>query len=294
MLLSMKFTIFLISVLTSFSVFAQSDFYPQKDIESFLKLNSNQMRNYVLSLDIELYKFETGGPPDSDIVASDFLAQVPLVKKSDFNRFKDLFSGDVLGVFFSRHNSYYNVKKDTMLLSSEADTWTLAHELSHALIDQNRHKNGVVLEEKSFTDLANAKEDYEEAMSMYRNFGRFLSPERAQAAFISTKVWTKILIELLYAFELEEVKIERALRAMHESNPSGALRKYSYDRSPWYSQRNCQSAVTKSQYAKEVIEYFESILDSESKKLIDQDVQEYKKFVTYEASAIAEYCLLKK
>lgn len=288
----MKFCIILILLNLSLAVNAQDSFYPKKDIENFLILNPEKMHNFVNGLDIEIYKFETDGTPDDSILVTEFLHDIPLVNKKKFSKFKDLFDGNTLGVFFSRHNSYYDLTKDTLLLSSEADMWTIAHELSHALIDKERHRHGVVVEELSFSMLDNAKEDYEELMNMYRNFGVFLNDHYLERAFDSIEVWTKLTIELLDVYELEEVKIERALRGMYESNKHKALSKSSYDRSPWYSKRNCQVAIDKSQNAQDVVEYFESILDKDSRVFIQEKLDKHKSYLKSAVVRIGNFCRL--
>lgn len=270
--------------------FAQSDFFPQQKIESFLLLKTPAMVDYVRSLDIELFKFETDGTSDTDKISEDFLAATPKMDMDAFKRFSDLFEGDNLGVYLSRHNVLNNVKKDTLLLSSEADLWTIAHELSHALIDRHRHEEGNQVSVSNLNQLMNANEDYEEAMGLYRQFGKFLSLDYAVRAFEAMKASTGILIELLYAYELEEVKIERALISIYESKKSSGLSKRAYETSLWYSKRSCQKAMDKALHAKEIIEYFESILDSQMKKQIDQKLQEHRARVSAQYGHIVKYC----
>ena len=236
----MKFKVCLMLVFLHVSAFAQSDYYPQDEIENFLQLGPKDMINFIRTQEIDLFKFETDAMADSEKESQDFLRDLRLVNKNDFNHISDLFDGGTLGVFFSHHNSYYRVKKDTLILSSEADMWTIAHEVSHALIDKNRHRNKIVREDHSFELLSNAKDDYEEAMSMYKTFGKFLSTARAEETFETIKIWTTLTTELLYTYELEEVKIERALRNLFENKRSHKLIKSSYERSPLYSKSNCQ------------------------------------------------------
>lgn len=269
---------------------ADTNYYPQNEIKNFLQLSSKEKFQFIKNYDIEMFKYDTGGMPAQDSSAQEFLTNVPFVDKSRFTQFKDIFDTSVLGVFFSKHNSAYGVEKDTLLLSIEADTWTIAHELSHGLIDKNRHKDKVVKEELSFQMLADAMEDYEESMRTYRNLGFFPSERNVKLAFESIKVWTTMQVELLYAFELEEVKIERALRKMYESQKSLELNKETYDRSNWYIGKNCHSAIMKIDHAKEVLDYYRSLISAESTEKYKESILAHDKYLSTHQQTIHNFC----
>lgn len=265
-------------------------YYPETKIITFLQSSALEKLNFIQKQNIAVYKFETGGAPASDSASENFLTLIPDVDRSRFTRFKDLFDTSVLGVFFSRHNSAYGVSEDTLLLSSEADMWTLAHELSHALIDKHRHRNGVVLEELSFSKLADAKEDYEESMRMYHNLGKFPDDAYALRVFESIKVWTTMQVELLYAFELEEVKIERALGNMYRIDSALGLSKATYDRSAWYIDSNCSTAIQKMNLTKDVLDYFKSLVSQEMKQKNYAAIEEHSVFLSENQNTILSYC----
>jgi Zn-dependent peptidase ImmA (M78 family) len=78
------------------------------------------------------------------------------------NHFQNFFTDGTKGPYVTPHNSNLGVMGGALLICSEASFWTVAHELSHALIDLKRDHH-----DESFLlgNLSNAKEDYEEVMS---------------------------------------------------------------------------------------------------------------------------------
>ncbi len=282
-----KFLLLATLFLFSAVVKAESDFtfFPHQAIASFLQMSPADKFKTIQNADIEVYKFITESPVTSDAYAAQLLELVPEVQSDQFRQFRSTMKSDVLGFFLSHKIPEYEVEKDTLLLSHEADTWTLAHELSHALIDKERENT------LNFARLGDAKEDYEESMRSYRMNGKFLSDNHVRSTFSAIKTWTTMQIEILYVFDLEEVKIERALGHFYRNNPEMNLNKETYARSNWYMKRNCDSAVNKAQLAVEVVDYFETLVPQNLIAEINKELSTLKSDLKTHNKSINDYCL---
>lgn len=265
---------------------AESDFnfFPYQAISTFLTQSPVEKFKSFQNADIEVYKYITDGSPTTDSSAAQLLSLVPEVQSNQFRQFRSTMKSDVLGFFLSHKVPEYEVEKDTLLLSHEADTWTMAHELSHALIDRERENT------LNFARLGDAKEDYEESMRSYRMNGKFLSDNHVRSTFAAIKTWTTMQIEILYVFDLEEVKIERALGHFYSNNPEFNLNKETYARSAWYMKRNCDSAINKAQLAVEVVDYFETLVPQNLITEIKKELNTLKSDLKSHNKSINDYC----
>lgn len=265
--------------------------FPQTDISSLLIMNSAEMGQFIKSKNIDIFKFVDPFPSLSKDIPHDFIASLAFVDRSRFEQYSDLFNGDILGIYFSHYNPTVNIERDTVLLSDKADRWTIAHEMAHALIDQKRPTNQKKNEHEDLERLINAKEDYEESMSLYHNFGGFPSDGHMRRAFDSIKVWTTTIVEFMYTYELEEVRIERYLESLYETKPELKLDAYTYQRSFWYSKKNCTQAINKFNNAKEVVDYFSTIISDKHKVLMKNEIDEQKTLMEIHGKFIADLCL---
>ena len=260
-------------------------YYPQKQITEFLLQSPAEKLDTIKKADIEIFKYFTKGEPTKDVEASQLLELISVVPDDQFRQFRSSMKTDVLGMFLSHKIPEYEVIKDTLLLSHEADTWTLAHELSHALIDQQRPNT------LNFSRLADAKEDYEESMRSFRMNGKFISDTQVRSTFEAIKTWTRMQIDILYIFELEEVKIERALGELYLHNPLMRLNKETYDRSGWYIKRNCDLAVNKAKMTKDVMEYFETLVPDHLVSEMKPQLDTLSDYLKSNYDQISSYCL---
>lgn len=267
---------------------------PGKDIDALLRMNKKQLSEFYVKKNIDVYKFVDPMDSESKDIPQDYLSSLKLVERWRFDQYRDLFDGNVLGFYFSRHNSTVNIDQDTIVLSDKADRWTIAHETAHALIDQKRAENQKRNEQEALEKLINAKEDYEESMSLYRNFGFFLTEDRMIRAFDSIKVWTTLMVEFIDNYELEEVRIENHLKSLYETQPELKLDSHTYKRSFWYAERNCAAAVAKFENAREVVIYFSSLLNNQQKELMKERIKEQMDFLNKYQGPIQTHCPVSK
>lgn len=198
---------------------------------AFLQMTSVEQVQYIRSQNLDLYQDE-----------------IP----KEFSRY---FDEGTLGLYLSPHNASFGVERGTLLIRRDAGIWTLTHELAHALVDLERTDTS---ESSTYEDLTNAKEDYEEGMATYRNLGFFPSDKRI---YESMKTWTGLQMNLLFQFELEEVKIEKTLQEIFEEQP-GLLPVASFQSSHWYVDKNCTKALALARHVNEVNEHVVSKINS--------------------------------
>lgn len=198
---------------------------------AFLHMTSTEQIQYIKSQNLDLYQDEVPG------------------------QFRKYFDEGTLGLYLSPRNDSFGVERGTLIMRKDAGIWTLTHEFAHALIDQKRTDTS---ESTTFEDLTNAKEDYEEGMATYRNLGFFPSEKRI---YDSMRTWTGIQMDLLYHFELEEVKIEKTLQEIYEEEPE-LLPDTSYQSSHWYVNKSCEKALLIARHVNEVNEYVTSKLNT--------------------------------
>lgn len=267
---------------------------PGHDIESLLRMNNEELSKFYATKNIDVYKFVDPMDSESKDIPQDYLSSLKLVERWRFDQYGDLFDGNVLGFYFSRHNSTVKIDQDTIVLSDKADRWTIAHETAHALIDQKRAENQKRNEQVALEKLLNAKEDYEESMSLYRNFGFFLTEDRMIRAFDSIKVWTTLMVEFIDNYELEEVRIENYLKSLYETQPELKLDPHTYKRSFWYAGRNCATATAKFENAREVVIYFSTLLNNQQKELLKERIDEQMDFLNKYRAPLQAHCPLSK
>lgn len=280
-----------LSLLISLPVSAQFIAFPEAEVRSILLMTPGQIKQFAHKKEIELFKFSDPIPSQSKDIAHAFLANLPEVDQDLFGPYKEIFTGSTLGVYFSKHNSSIDLESDTILFSSEADRWTIAHEMGHALIDKNRPLQMKKDEGADIERLRNAKEDYEEIMNLYRNLGFFPGQSYMQRALQSIQVWTSLMLDMLYTYELEEVRIEKYLIGLYENEPELKLDSHTYKRSFWYIGKNCTSAKDKVNLAIEVLEYFSSIVPVEFKDAHRSELLKHKKILDQHRKVIGELCL---
>lgn len=254
-------------------------------------MTPEQIKQFAYKKEIELFKFTDPVLSQSKDIAHGFLATLPEANQELFKPFQEIFTGSTLGVYFSKHNSSIDLESDTILFSSEADRWTIAHEMGHALIDKNRPLEMKRDEGADIERLRNAKEDYEEVMSLYRNLGFFPSQGYMQRALHSIQTWTSLMLNMLYTYELEEVRIERYLISLYETEPGLKLDSHTYKRSFWYIGKNCTSAKAKVDLSLEVLEYFYSIVSEDFKEAYKDEFLKHRKFLNQHSKTISEICL---
>lgn len=264
--------------------------FPKEEVREILLMNTDEIRAFAAQKDIELFKFTDPIPSESKDVAQQLLASLPEVDQSAFRPYKDLFDGSTLGVYFSKYNSTLNLSKDTILFSDQADRWTIAHEMGHALIDKNRADEVKKDETATLEKIRNAKEDYEEVMSLYRNLGFFPSTSYMVTAFHSIEVWTTLLLDSLYTYELEEVRIERYLIGLYEKEPNLKLDSHTYKRSFWYIKKNCTSANMKLNISREILEYFHSIVTDVFRDQFSKEFSKNRERLNKHEKIIQELC----
>ena len=177
-----------------------------------------------------------------------------------------------------------------IIFSDQADKWTILHEFAHALIDQDRSVEMKKDEAKEIEKIRNAKEDYEEVMAIYRSLGFFPSKEHVMRAYNSLKSWCELMINFLYNYELEEIRIEKFLQSVYLEKPLVSLNSNSYRDSFWYIRKNCHSARQKMNHAKEVLEYFLSISPESIKNELMFNVSGYMQLLSSHEKVINLYC----
>lgn len=272
---------------------AQLITFPKAELSELLLLDELELKSFFVKKEVDVFKFIDPYESDSSDIPHRFLDSLTLVNQSHFSQYKDLFKGDTLGVYFSHHNPTVQIERDTIILSNQADRWTIAHEMGHALIDKKRPLESKRNEASDLEELRNAKEDYEEMMSLYRMFGLFPSAEHIERALSSIEKWTTLLVNFLYMYELEEVRIEQHLQKMYREHPELKLDASSYKRSFWYANVNCTSAHGKYKNAVEVVDYFFTILDKENQEKYQKRIEEQQVFLKGHNRQLNELCPLK-
>lgn len=99
------------------------------------------------------------------------------------------------------------------------------------------------------------------------------------------------MLNMLYTYELEEVRIERYLISLYETEPGLKLDSHTYKRSFWYIGKNCTSAKAKVDLSLGVLEYFYSIVSEDFKEAYKDEFLKHRKFLNQHSKTISEICL---
>lgn len=279
MVRAMKVSLALILLITSFSSFAKDTL--RSKLRPFLDQNAHEQLSFITDLGFDIYKIHMGQD------ANAFMVLIPEAPSEKFKQFIFGFKEEgTLGLYLPSHNHSFNLMKGTILVSNQAGPWTVAHELAHALLDKSRGKQD---ESKTIEDLGNAKEDYEEAMSLYNQLGFFPSEVHAARAFESMVNWSTIQLLLLKQFELEEVFIERTLRTIYEEERLPVLAS-DYDHAKEYLDKNCARAQVISDHLVEVFYHLTPKLGESVKSKLGLKVKAHETFLLEGQSEIKHYC----
>jgi hypothetical protein len=285
-----KVLFFLIILLATSGLQAALIDFPAQEVERILSKSPEEIIQTARDRSIEIYKFKDPIPTESKDVATPFLNQLENIDQSRFVYFNDLFDGSTLGVYFSKHTNGTDLTSDTILFSDQADRWTIAHEFAHAFIDKKRPSLQKRNEAEDIEKLRNAKEDYEEILSLYRNNGHFPSWDYEKRALESLSIWTELLLNSLYTYEIEEVRIETFMQKLYREKPHYQLDDHTYKRSFWYINKNCTSALNKLNHSVEVFNYLKGIVE---KSFLDQNEENFKKIdeqLKAHAGVIGQFC----
>ncbi len=287
----LKTLLLLFTCLRALNLTASEIPFPSEDVLSILSKTPNEIILFARTKEIELFKFYDPIPSESKDTATIFLSLIPEVKYSDFKNVNDLFSGNVLGIYFSKHSSLVELQSDTILFSEFADRWTIIHEFAHALIDKKRLEEEKKDERSAMENIRNAKEDYEEIMSAYRSLGFFPSTGHVRRALSSIQTWCELMINFMYTYELEEVRIEKFIQDIFTQKPEYKLDANTFKRSFWYVGKNCQTAISKMNHSIEVLAFFESIIPKKMELELRSEIDAYKMRLLLHKNYIDELCV---
>jgi len=283
---------FVLLFLLSFSIKAEFIAFPEKEVESILTMNADEIIAFSNKNKIDLLKFIDPIKSESKDTATEFLSKLPLVNQQKYSMYPDLFDGSTLGVFFSLSTAQLNLESDVIIFSSEADRWTIAHEFSHALIDKKRSLDQKRDELQSLDQIRNAIEDYEEVMSLYRLFGKFPEKQYILRAIFSLEVWSHLISSFLNTYELEEVRIEKFMQKLFENHPNYKLDNHTYKRSFWYVKKNCDRSNQKMAHAFSVLEYLNSLIPNIYKKEMQVHIERVSDNLMEHQKNIKSVCII--
>lgn len=210
----------------------------QLELERFAQMKPRELIR-TMQERVDLLRFKKDG---MDPKLMEGIQDIPEMPESMYRQFKQDILFGAAGIYLSPHDIRFGVKRPTIILREDTTPWVLIHEYTHFLLDDARHARNEINLDESLTFLKDNLDGFVENFNSFKaNGSKFRDHRHESETGVSLITASKLRMQLMNIYELEEIVIESSLRQIYESGTHHNLDLEDYENSDKYIASNKDS-----------------------------------------------------